>query len=147
MEDDLNFKVNGRQPQFTSPSFSWAWHSSASTCFLFSSHFFVIWWHPLPWHLIPLCAWKAKPFHWDNVEAMNIREGQGHVKPKLPYHCALSWVYCRGVKIKVIDLYTDRQHTKWQLLYVKDRRLQTPYYKYECQTKPTTESNLVWPLR
>ena len=32
MEEDLNFKVNGRQPQFTSPSFFWAWHSSAPTC-------------------------------------------------------------------------------------------------------------------
>ena len=29
----LQFKVNGRQPQFTSPSFSWAWHGSAPACY------------------------------------------------------------------------------------------------------------------
>ena len=48
MEDDLNLKVNGRRPQFlskwktttgkaglASPSFSWAWHSSAQACYTF----------------------------------------------------------------------------------------------------------------
>ena len=34
MKDQLNFNVNGLQPYFTSPSFSWAWHTSAPACFM-----------------------------------------------------------------------------------------------------------------
>ena len=67
MEDALNFKVNGRRPHFfvkwkrtsmtfemeddhsfflgkadvASPSFSWAWHSSAPSCFQF-----IVMWTP-----------------------------------------------------------------------------------------------------
>ena len=29
MEDDLNLKLHKRWPQFASPTYSWAWHSSA----------------------------------------------------------------------------------------------------------------------